>query len=199
MSRWHLQLCVKHAVHFQHGERTWKPRKNERVKFPPRKTRHVHFGGRIQGNNLRRIVVWKMRQDTTSEKIKDYQVYPEEQQCSCTCLQLMRPDKTPQDTGVSEQQCSCTCLQLMKPDKIPQDTEVSGVSREQQCSCTCLHQMRPDKIPQDTGVSATREVEGSCSHLRCSQLMSYPEEQQCSCTCPHQMRPGKTPQDTGVS
>ncbi|KAI8506682.1 hypothetical protein Bbelb_151230 [Branchiostoma belcheri] len=200
MSRWHLQLCVKHAVHFQHGERAWRPRKNERVNFPPRKTRHVRFwcprvdrnGAVFEEGNLVKVIdlegetrtggvrciqksssavvrLHQMRQDTTSDKIKDYQVYPEEQQCSCTCLQLMKPDKIPQDTGVSdetlqsntsdrikefqvypeEQQRSCSCLQLMRPDKIPQDTGVS----EQQCSCTCLHQMRPDKTPQVTEVS----------------------------------------------
>ncbi|KAI8506994.1 hypothetical protein Bbelb_154330 [Branchiostoma belcheri] len=91
----------------------------------------------------------------------------------------MRPDKTPQDTGVSEQQCSCTCFYQMRPDKtrLQRIQEYQVYPEEQQCSCTCLHQMRPDKTPQDTGVS----------------------EQQCSCTCLHRKRPDKIQQDTGVS
>ncbi|KAI8497077.1 hypothetical protein Bbelb_250260 [Branchiostoma belcheri] len=42
-------------------------------------------------------------QDTTSDF--EYQVYPEEQQCSVTCLQLMRSDKTPQLTGYTSIRC----------------------------------------------------------------------------------------------
>ncbi|KAI8497076.1 hypothetical protein Bbelb_250250 [Branchiostoma belcheri] len=75
-----------------------------------------------------------------------------EQQCSCTCLHQMRPDKTPQVTVrciLKSQQCSCTCLHQMSPDKTPQVAE-------QQCSCTCLQLMRPDKAPQLTGYKSIR-------------------------------------------
>ncbi|KAI8506903.1 hypothetical protein Bbelb_153420 [Branchiostoma belcheri] len=126
------------------------------------------------------------------------QVYPEEQQCSCTCLHQMRPDKTPQEYQVypEEQQCSCTCLHKMRPDKTPQ---VTGVSAQQQN----VYQVPDISVHPNARNGCERNFRLPSQNLRARDIHPYPEvypeEQQCSCTCLHQMRPDKIPQDTGVS